>query len=90
MRCDTWRRILISAEKRAAARTRKRQGRSALLAFEQGAHEAAIISEDAAALVSNAISVDELFVHTETASISLVFRQAWEAEERQCAVARPF
>jgi len=65
-------------------------GKSALLAVEQGAHEAPIISEDAPALVSNAISIDELFVDTEAASISLVFRQVREAEERQCAVARPF
>jgi hypothetical protein len=62
----------------------------ACLSLEQGAHEAAIVSEDAAALLSDAVSVDELFVDAETASISLVFRQVREGEERQCAVARPF
>ena len=60
------------------------------LAFEQGAHEASIVSENTAALVSNAISVDEFRVDAEKASISLVFCQAREAEERQGAVARPF
>ena len=61
-----------------------------LLAVEQGAHEAPNISKDAAALVSNSISVDELLVDTETTSISLVFSQVREAEQRQCTVARPF
>ena len=61
-----------------------------LLAPEQRAHEAPIVSEDAAALVSNAIGVNELLIDAETAAISLVFRQVREAKERQRAVARPF
>ena len=60
-----------------------------LLAVEQGAHEAPNISKDAAALVSNALSVNEFLVDAETASISLVCREARETEECQCAVARP-
>ena len=59
-----------------------------LLCPKQGPHEAAIVSENAAALVSNPISLNEFLVDAEAASISLVFRQIREAEERQCTVAR--
>ena len=65
-----------------------KMGISSLLAPKQGSHEASLVSEDAAALVSNAISVNELAVDAETAPIFLVFRQVREAKERQRSVAR--